>query len=263
MVYRSKRHGSKIRQSLIRRAFTLVELLVVIGIIAVLIGILLPALSAARERARTVACMSNLRQIFTAARMYATTYRDSMPYGWIYANENKQTGRPVPGKANLAISWFSSLDKYMQRGADEVYVIDQSLSKWWDGPTSRVFNVAWRCPSVGPDWLQQIHYYQHPVCMPSMTLERAQTPNGEQVINPAKFSQTYGDTALFWDTSCWHLAEQYVPSQFWIAPPHQTTSGFTYGMSGIDADQLTDPKSPQLRYRGPTGDKSPTARTCS
>lgn len=61
-------HGSTVLRP---RAFTLVELLVVIGIVALLLAVLLPSLNAARAQANAVACLSNVRQIALAAQMYA------------------------------------------------------------------------------------------------------------------------------------------------------------------------------------------------
>src|SRR5690242_13035537 len=68
------------------RAFTLVELLVVIGIIALLIAILLPSLSRAREQSRRVTCLSNLRSLAHGMYQYAGDFRDRLPNG-NYAND--------------------------------------------------------------------------------------------------------------------------------------------------------------------------------
>jgi prepilin-type N-terminal cleavage/methylation domain-containing protein len=81
------------RFSLARRGFSLVELLVVIGIIAVLVAILLPALGRARAQAQSVACSSNQRQVAIAILMYANDNKGVLPpYGCMLNNPSNELG---------------------------------------------------------------------------------------------------------------------------------------------------------------------------
>jgi prepilin-type processing-associated H-X9-DG protein len=94
-------------------AFTLVELLVVIGVIAVLVGILLPAMSRARDAARTTSCLGNLRQLAQAAQHYVITNRGQFPVArwgadnWDFSRVNGQT---VPG-----LLWRGQTDARIQQ----------------------------------------------------------------------------------------------------------------------------------------------------
>src|SRR5213079_2168155 len=85
------------------KAFTLVELLVVIGIIALLISILLPSLSKAREYANTVKCSANLKSIGQGVAMYAANYHGAIPAAVVFSGMQLRNGQQYgPGGTQAA-----------------------------------------------------------------------------------------------------------------------------------------------------------------
>ncbi|MCC7350908.1 MAG: type II secretion system protein [Phycisphaerales bacterium] len=95
-----------------RHGFTLVELLVVVGIIALLISMLLPALNKARRAAMKTQCLSNLRQISTAVYLYLNDNKGIFPGGEIYKADGsvfKRTQMGWVGKRGLAALGYDHL----------------------------------------------------------------------------------------------------------------------------------------------------------
>jgi prepilin-type N-terminal cleavage/methylation domain-containing protein len=124
------------------RAFTLVELLVVIGIIAVLVSLLLPALNRAREQSRKAKCANNLRQIGIGLQMYVNNNA-----GWL----------PAPATAyKPAAGWYQEDWVHWQKESPARNLKDSALSPYLDlGSADYPEDSVLRCPSDNGDRFQR------------------------------------------------------------------------------------------------------------
>ena len=123
-----------------KKSFTLIELLVVIAIIAILAGMLLPALQQARERSRSANCTSNLKQISSAQQLYANDNNDHL------------TGAsPLGGKVQWTTLLAPHLGLSTKSYADgSIYLMDQNKEyKVFNCPTLQLPGVSWFCGKFG------------------------------------------------------------------------------------------------------------------
>ncbi len=131
-----------------QNGFTLVELLVVIGIIAVLISLLLPALNSAREHAKVINCQSNLRQVGNAFQLYATSNRGTLPPLNFYMTtaQTMPDGSIWPGSTALQRNeWYTNrLDQYLPVTGWKDAANATAMANGAPDLSSRV----WLCPSM-------------------------------------------------------------------------------------------------------------------
>jgi prepilin-type N-terminal cleavage/methylation domain-containing protein len=163
------------------RAFTLVELLVVIGIIALLISILLPALNRARQQANLINCSSQLRQIGGALAVYVSEDKGMLPWGDIY--------QPTlsPSNQESLWCWQFSLSQIMNKNLLGTDGLVHNLSPVFrDNDTITGFDYRWVC-----------HY----TCNPRVLYENSPTglqpiPSAQRKITDVKHSS---DVFVIWD----------------------------------------------------------------
>jgi len=222
-----------------RAAFTLVELLVVIGIIAILIAILLPALNKARESARTVACASNMRTIGQGIFLYVQTSRGVLPFStW----DGTPPGNPA-FDTTAATDWVSLITNCLNRNTTGLIAGDRSSG------TRQIF----RCPSAPlaepADGAILSTYSTHPRLMPNPDrvdkLRNGMTGTSNYYLQPykiAKIKRTSEIVMVFEGA----VTMNGQPTTTGGSPGRWSASPDAYGM---DASSIS------LTYNGPTGNQ--------
>ncbi|HEY3267513.1 MAG TPA: prepilin-type N-terminal cleavage/methylation domain-containing protein [Armatimonadota bacterium] len=119
-----------------RKAFTLIELLIVIAIFAVLAGLLFPVLSKARERARSAQCISNLRQIGVAVGVYLPDWDDRYPYAFddqgVYDGRRPAINQVLASYVTHQEIWRCPSDTGETYPNDPLCLIGSTAPFWWD-----------------------------------------------------------------------------------------------------------------------------------
>jgi prepilin-type N-terminal cleavage/methylation domain-containing protein/prepilin-type processing-associated H-X9-DG protein len=186
------------------RAFTLVELLVVIGIIAVLIGVLLPVLAGVASRGRDLKCQANIRSQLQMILTYAAENKGSLPYGWYYNIGNSHTppydwerGPGSNGQLTTVFSIISRMSGKQYRG-DDIFAADVPGS-----PEARANTAPFlRCPEAEQVLPHICSYVVQFVAFITPVYERVRVPHpGAIQDRPAKTRDLFPFTILVHDTA--------------------------------------------------------------
>ncbi len=218
--------------------FTLVELLVVIGIIALLISILLPTLSRARDSAKAVKCGSNVRQIAQGLVGYGTEFNGTFPVGFGFLGYNGAYAEGTGDGPATVEMWVTAVSGYLNANRENDYNLPWLTSAIAVDPDDNYHPVLY-CPNVASEFDDQwTHYAPNMTIMPDWYYDQYFGDPGLLAAShkPMNFAQVYSENALLWDgvQTKWTVE--------WMATTDRTNSVFLYpspGYTGVDGANLS------------------------
>ena len=247
-----------------RAAFTLVELLVVIGIIAVLISILLPALNKVRSQARMTKCATNLRTISQLLGIYCSENKGSYPWGWNF-DQHKVTGGAA-GASQLSRDWTSTISYLANRNRAKGDLAGDDVDR--DKVMYKQRSAALQCPDVDlTNFPLSSSYAAHSVIMPTLRGEYLGyhafpwqgdlSANGDGVlgrwpIKPARQTDLYPDNAVLWET--FSIARAWLETSASVRGFYDGGELPNVSQSNIDYYLLLSPSQTLWRYRSKGSD---------
>jgi prepilin-type N-terminal cleavage/methylation domain-containing protein len=198
------------------RAFTLIELLVVIAIIAILAAILFPVFAAAREKARQIACLSNLKQLGLAVVQYTQDNDEHFPCGDNWIGEQTTGTGPDYGGVDAPYGWKYQVYPYVK--SDGVFICPDD-SSWQQGRGGESYGSTFdgwyddhyfdfaSCPG-GPDQNQNNNAHislSEPLNGNDQTANDANAPGPAARVGVSLAAVQYpSEKVEFFDQNLWH-----------------------------------------------------------